>query len=178
MIVSPQEVLEFWFKECEASDWFKKSEEFDAEIRTRFLPTYEAIVSGETVHWRKTPRGRLVEIIVLDQFSRNMFREDAKAFAADSLALILAQEALPYWKELTVEEQGFLVMPFMHSESLWIHDWAAKWFDEPGLERRKKYEMAHRAIIEQFGRYPHRNQILGRKSTLEEEQFLEKHKGF
>ena len=107
-----------------------------------------------------------------------MFREDAKAFAADSLALILAQEALPYWKELTVEEQGFLVMPFMHSESLWIHDWAAKWFDEPGLERRKKYELAHRAIIEQFGRYPHRNQILGRKSTLEEEQFLEKHKGF
>ena len=178
MIVSPQEVLEFWFKECAPSDWFKKSEEFDEEIRTRFLPAYEAIVSGETVHWRKTPRGRLAEIIVLDQFSRNMFREDAKAFAADSLALILAQEALPYWKELTVEEQGFLVMPFMHSESLWIHDWAAKWFAEPGLERRKKYEMAHRAIIEQFGRYPHRNQILGRKSTLEEEQFLEKHKGF
>lgn len=116
MIVSPQEVLEFWFKECAPSDWFKKSEEFDEEIRTRFLPAYEAIVSGETVHWRKTPRGRLAEIIVLDQFSRNMFREDAKAFAADSLALILAQEALPYWKELTVEEQGFLVMPFMHSE--------------------------------------------------------------
>ena len=91
MIVSPQEVLEFWFKECEPSDWFKKSEEFDAEIRTRFLPTYEAIVSGETVHWRKTSRGRLAEIIVLDQFSRNMFREDTKAFAADSLALILAQ---------------------------------------------------------------------------------------
>ena len=129
MIVSPQEVLEFWFKECEPSDWFKKSEEFDAEIRTRFLPTYEAIVSGETVHWRKTPRGRLAEIIVLDQFSRNMFREDTKAFAADSLALMLAQEALPYWKELTVDEQGFLVMPFMHSESLLSHFWAAKCFD-------------------------------------------------
>lgn len=178
MIVSPQEVLEFWFKECEPSDWFKKSEELDTEIRTRFLETYEAIVAGETTEWRRSAKGRLAEIIVLDQFSRNMFRDDAKAFASDALAVELAKEALSDWGEFSIQERSFVVMPFMHSEALAVHDWAAKWFDEPGLERRKKYELAHRAIIEQFGRYPHRNQILGRKSTLEEEQFLEKHKGF
>ena len=178
MIVSPQEVLEFWFKECEASDWFKKSEELDTEIRTRFLPTYEAIVSGETVHWRKTPRGRLAEIIVLDQFSRNMFRDDAKAFAADELAVELAKETLPYWDEFSIQERSFVVMPFMHSESFEVHEGASKWFDEPGLERRKKYELAHREIIERFGRYPHRNHVLGRTSTPEEAAFLKEHPGF
>ena len=178
MIVSPKEVLDFWFEECEPSDWFKKSEAFDAEIRTRFLETYEAIVSGDTAGWRKSAHGRLAEIIVLDQFARNMFRDDAKAFAADELAVELAKEALPYWDEFSIQERSFVVMPFMHSESLEVHEWASKWFNEPGLERRKKYEAAHREIIERFGRYPHRNPVLGRTSTPEEEAFLKEHPGF
>ena len=178
MIVTPQEVLDFWFAECEPADWFKKSEEFDDEIRARFLETYEAIVSGETADWRQSAKGRLAEIIVLDQFSRNMFRDDAKAFASDALAVELAKEALSDWDAFTVQERSFVVMPFMHSESLAVHDWAAKWFDEPGLERRKKYELLHREIIECFGRYPHRNRVLGRTSTPEEEAFLKEHPGF
>ena len=178
MIVSPKEVLDFWFEECEPSDWFKKSKEFDAEICTRFLETYEAIVSGDTAGWRKSAHGRLAEIIVLDQFARNMFRDDAKAFAADELAVELAKEALPYWDEFSIQERSFVVMPFMHSESLEVHEWASKWFNEPGLERRKKYEAAHREIIERFGRYPHRNPVLGRTSTPEEEAFLKEHPGF
>ena len=178
MIVSPKEVLDFWFEECEPSDWFKKSEAFDAEIRTRFLETYESVVSGKTAEWRKSAQGRLAEIIVLDQFARNMFRDDAKAFAADELAVELAKEALPYWDEFSIQERSFVVMPFMHSESLAVHEWASKWFDEPGLERRKKYELAHREIIERFGRYPHRNHVLGRTSTPEEEAFLKDHPGF
>ena len=178
MIVTLQEVLDFWFVECEPADWFKKSEEFDNEIRTRFLETYEAIVAGETTDWRRSAKGRLAEIIVLDQFSRNMFRDDAKAFAADELAVELAKEALPYWGEFSIQERSFVVMPFMHSESLTVHNWAAKWFDEPGLERRKKYELLHSEIIERFGRYPHRNRVLGRTSTPEEEAFLQEHPGF
>lgn len=178
MIVSPQEVLEFWFKECEPSDWFKKSKELDNEIRTRFLETYEAVVSGDTAEWRKSAHGRLAEIIVLDQFSRNMFRDDAKAFAADELAVELAKETLLYWDEFSIQERGFVVMPFMHSESFEVHEGASKWFDEPGLERRKKYELAHREIIERFGRYPHRNHVLGRTSTPEEAAFLKEHPGF
>ena len=107
-----------------------------------------------------------------------MFRDDAKAFAADELAVELAKQSLPYWDEFSIQERSFVVMPFMHSESLAVHDWAAKWFDEPGLERRKKYELAHREIIERFGRYPHRNPVLGRTSTPEEEAFLKEHSGF
>ena len=164
--------------ECEPADWFKKSEEFDDEIRSRFLETYEAIVNGETADWRRSAKGRLAEIIVLDQFSRNMFRDNAKAFAADALAVELAKEALSDWDAFTVQERSFVVMPFMHSESLAVHDWAVKWFDEPGLERRKKYELLHREIIERFGRYPHRNRVLGRTSTPEEEAFLKEHPGF
>lgn len=178
MITTPEEVLNFWFVECEPADWFKKSEEFDANIRTRFLETYEAIVSGETSEWRQNAKGRLAEIIVLDQFSRNMFRDDAKAFAADALAVDIAKEALSDWDEFSIQESSFVVMPFMHSESLAVHDWAAKWFDKPGLERRKKYELLHREIIERFGRYPHRNHVLGRTSTPEEEAFLQEHPGF
>ena len=178
MIATPQEVWGFWFVECEPADWFKKSEEFDDEIRSRFLETYEAIVNGETADWRRSAKGRLAEIIVLDQFSRNMFRDNAKAFAADALAVELAKEALSDWDAFTVQERSFVVMPFMHSESLAVHDWAAKWFDEPGLERRKKYELLHREIIERFGRYPHRNRVLGRTSTPEEEAFLKEHPGF
>ena len=178
MIATPQEVWGFWFVECEPADWFKKSEEFDDEIRSRFLETYEAIVNGETADWRRSAKGRLAEIIVLDQFSRNMFRDNAKAFAADALAVELAKEALSDWDAFTVQERSFVVMPFMHSESLAVHDWAVKWFDEPGLERRKKYELLHREIIERFGRYPHRNRVLGRTSTSEEEAFLKEHSGF
>ena len=178
MIATPEEVLNFWFVECEPADWFKKSEEFDANIRTRFLETYEAIVSGETSEWRQNAKGRLAEIIVLDQFSRNMFRDDAKAFAADALTVDLAKEALSDWDEFSIQERSFVVMPFMHSESLEVHEWASKWFEEPGIERRKKYELAHREIIERFGRYPHRNHVLGRTSTPEEEAFLKEHPGF
>ena len=177
-MATPKEALDFWFVECEPADWFKKSEEFDDEIRLRFLETYEAIVNGETADWRRSAKGRLAEIIVLDQFSRNMFRDDAKAFASDAFAVELAKEAMSLWDEFSIQERSFVVMPFMHSESLAVHDWAAKWFDEPGLERRKKYELMHREIIERFGRYPHRNHVLGRTSTPEEEAFLKEHPGF
>lgn len=173
-----EEVLRFWFEELTPEDWFRKSAELDECIRQRFGSLYQSAVQGELAHWRQTARGRLAEIIVLDQFSRNLFREDARAFAADGMALVLAQEALSVTHELTSEERGFLYMPFMHSESLVIHDQAVSLFAEPGLEKRAQYEEAHRNIIERFGRYPHRNALLGRVSTPEELEFLKEHAGF
>ncbi|MGH8117055.1 MAG: DUF924 family protein, partial [Rhodanobacteraceae bacterium] len=113
-------------------------------------------------------------IIVLDQFSRNLFRDSAQAFAADGMALVLAQEALRAGADhdLTAERRAFLYMPFMHAESRTIHLEAERLFRQPGLERNYEYELKHKAIIDRFGRYPHRNRALGRVSTPEELEFI------
>ncbi|EAO7613966.1 DUF924 domain-containing protein, partial [Salmonella enterica] len=124
--------------------------------------------------WRKTAEGRLAEIIVLDQFSRNLFRDSPQAFAQDSLALALAQEAisLNLDQQLSPEQRAFLYMPFMHSESKLIHEFALKLFQRLGNPTNLEFEKKHKVIIDRFGRYPHRNQILGRESTDEELTFL------
>ena len=167
-------VLTFWFEEIDPSLWFKKDENFDEEIRQRFSSLHQSVSQGECYHWRHTISGRLAEIIVLDQFSRNLFRNSPLSFAYDGMALVLAQEAIAtnQDQQLPLEQKAFLYMPFMHSESLSIHETAIKLFDQPGLENNMAYEIMHRDIIKQFGRYPHRNEILGRPSTLEEIEFL------
>ncbi len=172
-----QDVLDFWFRTLKPSDWFKKSDEQDAHIREDFESTYHAVVAGETSHWRDTLEGRLAEIIVLDQFARNMFRNTPMAFAADPLALALAQEAIRGDAHLQLEEtqRVFLYMPFMHSESPRIHEQAMVLFKD--LENLD-FEIKHKAIIDRFGRYPHRNKILGRTSTAEEIEWMKKNPGF
>jgi uncharacterized protein (DUF924 family) len=123
---------------------------------------------------RKDAHGRLAEVIVLDQFSRNMFRNSPLSFAHDALALALAQEAIAVGadKSLNQTERSFLYMPFMHSESLKIHEIATRLFRDNGNQNSLAFELKHKAIIARFGRYPHRNSILGRKSTDEEIEFL------
>lgn len=167
-------VLDFWFSELTPKDWFVKDDSLDKRISDRFLETYHRACSGELFAWRQTIEGRLAEIIVLDQFSRNIFRDQAKAFQYDCLALALSQEASrqPETKQLALGKKAFLYMPFMHSESRVIHEEAVKLFSEPGLENNLDFEMKHKKIIEQFGRYPHRNEILGRESTPQEIEFL------
>lgn len=168
------QILKFWFEEIEPVYWFKKDENFDIQIRQRFLKIYEAVMDGKTADWRGTPQGRLAEIIVLDQFSRNMFRGTARAFEGDQLALELAEEAVAAGDDLKLSpvQKGFLYMPYMHSELKSVHEKAVKLFDQPGLENNLKFEYLHKKIIDRFGRYPHRNEILGRASTLEEQEFL------
>lgn len=169
-----QEVLNFWFKEVKTSQWFTKDQAFDEAIRQRFGDCHQQASQGECLNWRKSIRGRLAEIIVLDQFSRNIYRDQPQAFAYDGMALVLTQEALATGnlKQLSQIERSFLYMPLMHSESLVIHEEALKRFAEPGLESSLDFEERHRAILLRFGRYPHRNQILGRPSTEEELAFL------
>ncbi|HEX5314636.1 MAG TPA: DUF924 family protein [Gammaproteobacteria bacterium] len=169
-----QDVLQFWFEETKPEQRFRKDAAFDALIRERFAATQRAAAQGELFEWRTTPGGRLAEIIVLDQFSRNLFRDDASAFACDGMALVLAQEAVAAGadRELASERRAFLYLPYMHSESPRIHEEAMRLFAEPGLEFNFEFERKHRAIIERFGRYPHRNAALGRDSTEEEIAFL------
>jgi uncharacterized protein (DUF924 family) len=171
-----QYIIDFWFKEIDQSLWYKKNSDFDIQIQKNFFDIHAQIVRGETSHWRQTPLGSLAEIIVLDQFSRNMFRDTPKAFAYDPLALALAQFSLEknYQQGLSLTQKSFLYMPFMHSESLLIHEKAIELFSEPGLENNLKYERLHYDIIASFGRYPHRNKILARESSTKELEFLEK----
>lgn len=171
-----QTVINFWFEEIDRSLWWKKDPRFDESIRDRFLDTHRAAALGETFNWRATAEGRLAEIIVLDQFSRNMFRDTPKAFAYDPIALVLAQEAIANQADEKVpeEQRFFFYMPFMHSESALIHQQAVELFSKPGMENNLDFEHRHKAIIDQFGRYPHRNKILGRESTQEEVEFLKK----
>ena len=169
-----ESVLHFWFSELKPAQWFEKDVNLDRLIKRRFGNLHRQVAACERYGWRKRPRGRLAEIIVLDQFSRNIHRDSPKAFESDALALALAQEAIAAGADqsLPSAHRSFLYMPFMHSESLSIHEVAVELFSAPGLEESLGYELRHKVIIEQFGRYPHRNAMLGRTSTAEEEAFL------
>ena len=168
------DVLNFWFEEISPAQWWAKDPLFDQQITTRFATLHARAVQCELYEWRDTAHGRLAEIIVLDQFSRNMFRDTPQAFAQDPLALALAQEAIATSAAdlLTPIERSFLYLPLMHSESLLIHEVAVQLYTDNGLQNNLDFEFKHKAIIEQFGRYPHRNAILGRVSTPEEIEFL------
>lgn len=174
--MQPQDIIRFWFEELQPKQHWAKDEALDRDIEERFALCHRAATQGELWAWRETREGRLAEIIVLDQFSRNMFRNHPESFAYDVLALLLAQEAVSRGvdQHLPAAQCSFLYMPYMHSESLAIHNEALKLFARPGLENNYDFELRHMEIIKQFGRYPHRNAILGRESTPEERAFLEK----
>ena len=172
--VDAEAVLRFWFVELEPRDWWRKDPELDQRIASRFGALLETAASGALAAWRGTARGRLAEIIVLDQFTRNIHRGSAEAFANDALALRLAEEAVATGAalELLVEERRFFYMPYMHSESAAVHETAMRLFATPGLEKNLDFERRHKAVIDRFGRFPHRNALLGRESTAEEIEFL------
>lgn len=170
-----EEVLSFWFDELQPSEWFNSTERLDNKIRVLFERILVAAKKGELFYWRTSIRGRLAEIIVLDQFSRNIYRNDSRAYEGDSIALVLAQEAvmMKEKEELSIEEKSFIYMPFMHSESLFIQEnYSMVYFKESGLEKRYFYAKEHYETIKRFGRFPYRNNVLDRISTLEEIEYL------
>lgn len=172
--MSAKEVIQFWFEDIEPNQRFKKDPEFDQLITSKFGKLHKQATQGLLYAWREHPLDALAEIIILDQFSRNMYRDSPDAFSSDTLALVLAQEAIRRKMdvELSDTQRAFMYMPFMHSESCEIHEIALFLFDHPGLEDNFNFEVKHKMIIDRFGRYPHRNEILGRKSTEEELEFL------
>src|ERR1700688_2130018 len=149
-----QDVIDFWFVEIDPAQWWRHEPDFDRRIAERFAALHERAVRCEMYTWRSSALGRLAEMIVLDQFSRNLHRGTARAFAADPLALALAQEALAagHAGALTSVHRSFLYMPYVHSESRQIHEIAVALLSEPGLEESLASEIQHKAIIERYGR--------------------------
>lgn len=167
-------VINFWFDETDPALWWRQNDALDRQIRERFGLLHTQASKCELYGWRVVPLGRLAEIIVLDQFSRNLNRGSAQAFANDAMALALAQEAVAAdaAKALEPAKRAFLYLPFMHSESAAIHEIAVGLFGEGGMDSNLQFELRHKAIIDRFGRYPHRNALLGRVSSEEEIEFL------
>jgi len=169
------DIYTFWFEDLQPAQWYKKDPDLDRLILDRFSNVHQQAAQGKLAHWREAPQGRLAEIIILDQFSRNMFRDSRDAFAFDDMARSLTYEAVESGadKKLSASEKSFLYMPLMHSENLADHEKAMVLFAQPGLEGNLEFEIKHKVIIERFGRYPHRNEILERESTAEEKEFLQ-----
>jgi len=169
-----EEVHRFWFVEHGSEDWFGASAEFDAAIAARFGNTHAAVMRGEAFGWRTSARGRLAEIIVLDQFSRQLFRGAAGAFAQDGMALVLAEELVAQGLDTALDESErlFAYLPYMHSESLVMHDEALRLFTALGNEKALDFEKKHRETLARFGRYPKRNAALGRESSREELAYI------
>lgn len=188
MDAQAQAVLDFWFGAPQSPEngharevWFRKDAAFDAEIARRFGPTIEAALAAGLEEWDDTPRGTLARIIVLDQFTRNVFRDTPRAFAGDAFALAAARRLVVDGTDLTLPpyERSFAYMPFEHSEDLVAQDIGVQLFSalakqHSALEDMLQWSVRHREVIARFGRFPHRNAILGRVSTPEEIEFLAK----
>ena len=178
------EILTFWFGDPSGltaqnrKEWFAKDPAFDQAIRDRFLPVYEQAAAGLLDHWQDTAAGVLVLILVLDQFPRNLFRGEPRSFATDGKALALTQHAIARGLDQTLPliQRWFVYLPLMHSEDLQIQHQSVEMFRQfaadPETQSSYPYAIKHREVIEQFGRFPHRNAILGRGNTLEETAFL------
>lgn len=193
MTVAPEDVLWFWLGDVDGDGladkaltarWWRKDPEFDQEIAAKFEPTWQAIMAGEREAWLAEPHSRLAFVIVLDQFSRNMFRNTPRAFEGDERVLAAVNEGveLGFDRSLHGHERVFFYMPFMHSEDLAMQDRGVELFAalRDSSEGRVREAVAsnvdfakrHRDIVERWGRFPHRNAVLGRESTPEEREFL------
>ena len=179
------EILDFWFGRPAEADygkqrsfWFTKKSEFDQEVRTRFSTHYQQAVAASLDQWKNSPRSSLALILLLDQFPRNMFRDTAQAFAADPQALAAAQHAVAngFDQELLMVQRWFVYLPFEHSENIEHQRQSVKLFatlgDDPDKSATLDYAIRHYYVISRFGRFPHRNKILGRETTSEEAEFL------
>ena len=168
-----QDVIDFWFVRHGSDDWFGGKAEFDAALAAEFAKTHAAVARAEAWQWRATSDGRLAEIIVLDQFSRQLHRGSAQAFAQDKMAVALAQEAIAAGADQGLDQDHamFLYMPFMHAESLVLQEEGVKLFASFS-ENLQKFMTGHRDTIARFGRFPFRNKALGRTSTSEEQAYM------
>jgi len=172
-LATPDEVLAFW-REAGPEKWFSKDEAFDQACRDRFMATYEAAARGDLNEWELTPEGALAVVLLLDQFPRNMFRGQRETYRADPVALMAADRAIERGFDHKVEPElrRFFYLPFMHSESLRHQERSVALNEALGEEDSIHWARHHRDIIARFGRFPHRNAILGRETTPEEEAFL------
>lgn len=172
--ISPADIVDFW-REAGKNRWFSKDDAFDREITSRFRATWETGARGEFASWQDSDDGLLALVIVLDQFPRNMFRGDPKMFATDAQALDVATRAINRGVDQRLDQdmQGFVYMPFMHSEALADQERCVALFKAAHNDYQLKYAEEHADIIRRFGRFPHRNAVLGRTTTPDEQAFLD-----
>lgn len=172
--ITPGDILEFWYSEPMASRWFSSTPQLDAEIRAKYEPLWRAALEGRLDDWKYSPEGCLALVIVLDQLPLNMFRGEARSFSTEQQAVEICKLAIAreYEKQIARERLTFLYMPLMHSEHLADQDWSVKMFEQAGLEGNLRFARHHRELIRRFGRFPHRNAILGRESSREELDYL------
>ena len=176
----PQQIIEFWFSDEIRKLWFNSTPAFDRELGERFQDSWARASSGELDHWKQSAQGCLALVIILDQFPLNMFRGSAQSFASEAQSRDVAAFAIErgFDKDLSVEQRAFLYMPFMHSEALEDQKLALQLYDQPGLESNLRFARHHHAIIEKYGRFPHRNAALGRSSTDAELEYLDSKEAF
>jgi len=173
-IAAAHELLGFWFSEESKKRWFKSTVEFDNELRDKYASLYEAATHDKLEHWRGNVKSALALVILLDQIPLNIFRGQPRSFASDGQAREVAADVIAHgWdKSLDDEQKAFLYLPFMHSETLADQDRAVALYQAAGLEHNLRYALHHREIVRRFGRFPHRNAILGRPSSDEEQAWL------
>ena len=178
--VTPHDVLDLWFSERVRPLWFNATPAFDQELRERFEPTWQQARDGELIHWSYAPSGALALTIVLDQLPLNMFRGQPVCFSTEAQAREVARQAIALgWDQgLSDEQKAFLYLPFMHSEALADQERSVALFEAAGLEHNLRWARHHRDLIRRFGRFPHRNAILGRASSAEETVYLQSDEAF
>ena len=174
VVASPAEVVAFWFAPTVRPLWFAATPDFDELLRARFLATYRAAAAGQLTDWETTAEGALARVIVLDQFPLNLFRGQAESFATEAAARAVADRAIArgFDRAMPPIQRQFLYLPFMHSETLDDQERSVRLYQQPGLEGSLRFARHHRDLIARFGRFPHRNAILGRASTAEESAYL------
>jgi uncharacterized protein (DUF924 family) len=173
------QILRYWFEELKPEAWFRKDEHVDAAIRERFAPAYEELAAIRPEQLT-TPLECVAAVIALDQFPRNMFRGSPRAFATDALALAISQHAIAagFDQQLTRMQRLFLYMPFQHAEDRAVQERSISLFTQLAERENLDYAQRHKEVIDRFGRFPHRNAVLGRVSTPEEVQYVATHRGF
>jgi len=178
--ISAETVLDYWFSPAVAKRWFRPSQVFDDELRQRFAATVQAALNGELDDWADSPSGALALVILLDQFPLNIYRGRAESYSGETRARNIATAAIEHgWdREMETRQKAFLYLPFMHSEALADQDRAVELFRQAGMADNLRWAKHHRGIVQRFGRFPHRNAILGRESTAEEIAWLTSGKAF
>ncbi len=179
-MLTPQDILDFWYAPEMRSGWFNSTPALDAQIRQRFEPVWEAAVRGELDDWLGSPAGCLALAIILDQFPLNMFRGTAKSFSSEAQAIAVAKQAIAqgFDQHIDAAQLAFLYMPLMHSENLADQELSVELYAAAGLDNNLRFAKHHREIVRRFGRFPHRNAILGRESTPEERDYLNSKEAF
>jgi uncharacterized protein (DUF924 family) len=172
--ITHKNIIDFWFAESTKKLWFNSTTEFDEYIRLKYQALWKQASEGQLESWQNTPLGALALVIILDQFPLNMFRGTAKSYATESHAIIISRAAISnnFDKELSVIQLPFLFMPLMHSEKLDDQNYSVYLFEQAKLDNNIRYAKHHRNIIERYGRFPHRNDILGRTNTAKELEYL------